>query len=111
MMLVVLFVVIFHRLHSQHQNLLSWFAQSKIAPKIVAEFDDSALLKFFGQTGRGIFCVSSAVERDVLAQFDVAIIGRNESISDRYYGISPERKIKHPAVDSVLAAAEKLLTE
>lgn len=96
---------------AQYQNLVSWFVESKIAPKIVAEFDDSALLKFFGQTGRGIFCVSTAVERDVLAQFDVAIIGRVESVSDRYYGISPERKIKHPAVDTVIAAAEKLLAD
>ncbi|MFT5572575.1 MAG: LysR family transcriptional activator of nhaA [Cryomorphaceae bacterium] len=97
------------RKSAQHQNLVSWFVQSKIAPKIVAEFDDSALLKFFGQTGRGIFCVASAVEHDVLAQFDVGIIGRADSVSDRYYGITPERKIKHPAVDSVLAAAERLL--
>jgi LysR family transcriptional activator of nhaA len=95
---------------AQHQNLLSWFVQSKISPKIVAEFDDSALLKFFGQTGRGIFCVATAVERDVLAQFEVAIIGRIESVSDRYYGISPERKIKHPAVDTVLRTAERLLS-
>jgi LysR family transcriptional activator of nhaA len=94
---------------AQHQNLLSWFVQSKIAPKIVAEFDDSALLKFFGQTGRGIFCVATAVERDVLAQFEVAIIGRIDAVSDRYYGISPERKIKHPAVDTVLRTAERLL--
>ncbi|MGK0375601.1 MAG: LysR family transcriptional activator of nhaA [Arenicella sp.] len=94
---------------AQHKNLLSWFVQSKIAPKIVAEFDDSALLKFFGQTGRGVFCVATAVERDVLAQFEVAIIGRIDAVSDRYYGISPERKIKHPAVDTVLRTAERLL--
>jgi LysR family transcriptional activator of nhaA len=94
---------------AQHQNLVSWFAQTRIAPRIVAEFDDTALLKFFGQTGRGIFCVSSAVERDVLAQFDVGIIGRVSSISDRFYGISPERKIKHPALEPVLAAASRLL--
>ena len=94
---------------AQHQNLISWFVQNKIAPKIIAEFDDSALLKFFGQTGRGGFCISLAVEHDVLAQFDVAIIGRIETVSDRYYGISPERKIKHPAVGSVLSAAKKLL--
>lgn len=99
------------RKSAQYQNLISWFVQSKIAPKIVAEFDDSALLKFFGQTGRGVFCVSTAVERDVLAQFDVAIIGRVNTVSDRYYGISPERKIKHPAVDVVLQAAERLLAE
>lgn len=96
---------------AQYQNLSSWFAQSNIIPKVVAEFDDSALLKFFGQTGRGVFCVSTAVEKDVLAQFDVAVIGRVQSVSDRYYGISPERKIKHPAVDLVLTAAQKLLAE
>ena len=96
---------------AQFQNLISWFAQSKITPTIVAEIDDSALLKFFGQNGRGIFCVSSAVEQDVLAQFDVAVIGRVDSISDRYYGILPERKFKHPAVDSVLEMAERLLSE
>ncbi len=96
---------------AQYQSLVSWFDQSKIAPKIVAEFDDSALLKFFGQTGRGVFCVSTAVERDVLAQFDVSIIGRVDSVFDRYYGILPERKIKHSAVDIVLKAAKKLLAE
>jgi len=95
---------------AQYQNLISWFVKSKVAPTIVAEVDDSALLKFFGQTGRGIFCVSSAVEHDVLEQFDVDVIGRIDSVSDRYYGILPERKIKHPAVDAVLASAEKLLS-
>ncbi len=95
---------------AQFQSLISWFVQSKIAPNIVAEVDDSALLKFFGQTGRGIFCVASAVEHDVLKQFDVDVIGRIDSLSDRYYGILPERKIKHPAVDTVLEAAKKLLS-
>ena len=96
---------------AQYQSLISWFDQTKIAPKIVAEFDDSALLKFFGQTGRGVFCVSSAVERDVLAEFDVSIIGRVDSVFDRFYGILPERKIKHSAVNIVLDAAKKLLTK
>ncbi len=97
------------RKSAQHQNLLAWFVQSKVAPKIVAEFDDTALLKIFGQTGRGVFCVSSSVERDVLAQFDVGIIGRSAAISDRFYGIFPERKIKHPALEPVLSAATRLL--
>jgi len=96
---------------AQFQSLVSWFDETKIAPKIVAEFDDSALLKFFGQTGRGIFCVSTAVERDVLAEFDVSIIGRVDSVFDRYYAILPERKIKHSAVDTVLKSAKKLLGE
>ena len=53
--------------------------------------------------------MSSAVEQDVLKQFDVSVIGRIDSVSDRYYGILPERKISHPATDIVLATAEKLL--
>lgn len=96
---------------AQYQNLAAWFAQTNINPNIVAEFDDSALMKFFGQTGRGIFCVSSAVERDVLSQFNVSVIGRTNEVSDRYYGISPERKVKHPAVDTVLSAAQTLLAK
>lgn len=91
-----------------HRNLISWFVDSRIAPRITAEFEDSALLKFFGQQGRGIFCVSTAVEQDVLAQFEVSVIGRIDSVTDRYYAISPERKIKHPAVDTVLETAGKL---
>ena len=97
------------RKSAQFQSLISWFAQVKVTPKVVAEVDDSALLKIFGQTGRGIFCVATAVEQDVLSQFDVAVIGRVDYISDRYYAILPERKFKHPAVDSVLTAANKLL--
>jgi len=94
-----------------YQNLISWFSQSQITPNVVAEVDDSALLKFFGQAGRGIFCVSSAVEHDILEQFDVAVIGRIDAVSDRYYGILPERKFKHPATDAVLHAAEALLSK
>lgn len=94
-----------------YQNLISWFVQLKISPNIVAEVEDGALLNFFGQAGRGAFCVSSALENDILEQFDVAVIGRSDDISDRYYGILPERKFKHPAIDSVLATAELLLSK
>jgi len=94
---------------AQHQKLISWFAETGISPSIVAEIDDSALLKFFGQTGRGIFCVSTAVRQEVLDQFDVEVIGQTDALSDHYYGILPERKIRHPAVDLVLETAKQLL--
>lgn len=92
-----------------HRNLEAWFDTHSISPKVVAEFDDSALLKFFGQTGRGVFCMPTAVEADVLRQFEVGVIGRTEFLTERFYGILPERKIKHPAVDVVLKAANQLL--
>ena len=96
---------------AMYRNLVSWFAEHKISPKIVAEFEDSAMLKFFGQTGRGIYCAPSAVEQDVLDQYDMAIIGRTASLTERYYGIAPERKIKHPAVDRVLEVAKTILAK
>lgn len=94
---------------AQNQNLEAWFEKHKVVPKIVAEFDDTALLKFFGQVGRGAFCVSSGIEADILEQFTVEVIGRTQDLADRYYAISPERKFKHPATEQIMLSATRLL--
>ncbi|MBX2849534.1 MAG: transcriptional activator NhaR [Acidiferrobacterales bacterium] len=91
-----------------NRNLLSWFSQIGISPEIVAEFEDSALLQFFGQIGRGVFCVATCVEHEVLNQFDVSVIGRTDGVSDRFYALTPGRKIDHPVVKKVLASAGSL---
>lgn len=93
---------------AQYQSLLAWFSEKNISPKIAAEFDDTALLKIFGQAGRGIFCVSSAIEQDVIKYFDVAVVGREQFITDRYYSILPERKVEHPAIKTFLQSAKAL---
>lgn len=94
---------------AQRNNLMTWFEQSDIHPNIVAEFDDSALMKFFGQAGHGIFCSPTSIEPFVLTQFKVQCIGRTTDITERYYGISPERKIKHPAVEKIFNKAKTLM--
>ncbi|MCH2189897.1 MAG: transcriptional activator NhaR [Gammaproteobacteria bacterium] len=94
---------------AMHQNLSAWFTEQNIIPQIVAEFEDSALVKFFGQKGRGLFCAPTAVEQDILNQFQVEAIGRTAAISERYFGISPERKLKHPALETVINTAKRLL--
>jgi len=94
---------------AMHQNLSAWFTEQDITPQIVAEFEDSALVKFFGQKGRGLFCAPTAVEQDILTQFQVEAIGRTVTVSERYYGISPERKLKHPALETVLNSAKRIL--
>ncbi len=96
---------------AQNLNLISWFVENKIKPNIVAEFDDSALLKLFGKKGLGIFCVSASVEKDVIEQFGVEVIGRAEVINDRYHAIVPHRRVRHPAIDSVLANAKLLFSK
>lgn len=89
-------------------NLTSWFDMLNICPLVVADFDDSALMKFFGQSGTGAFCVPSTIEDHVLRQYKVSVIGRTGDIQERFYAISPERKIRHPGVKKVIDGAPKL---
>lgn len=96
---------------NQKLNLQSWFDAESIRPNIVAEFDDSALMKYFGQSGHGVFSTSSIIESHVTSQYDVAIIGRVDGIKERLYAISPERKVKHPGVKLLAQAAKKLFVQ
>lgn len=81
---------------------LSWFHKYEISPQIIAEFDDSALLKAFGKEGYGIFAAPSLIEKDVELQYDVVMIGRTDEFIERYYVISPERKVRHPATKHLI---------
>lgn len=79
-------------------SILSWLENNNLQPNIVAEFDDSALTKLFGQSGYGIFCSPSIVEKHVVDTYQVTVIGRTEEILEQFYLISSERKFKHPAI-------------
>ena len=76
----------------------AWFEEHAVAPRVVGEFDDSALLKVFGQDGFGFFAVPTAIEDVVREQHSVQVVGRLDDVVERYYAISPERRIRHPAV-------------
>lgn len=93
---------------AQKIDLISWFDQFEIHPIIKAEFDDSALVKFFGQAGYGVFCSPSIIEDHILAQYEVKVIGRTNDIAEHFYAISPERKLKHPGVKLIVDAAVSL---
>ncbi len=98
------------RQSGQNQNLTAWFSQNNIKPKVVAEFDDTALLQLFGQKGRGVFCLPGIVEEDVLARMKVEVIGRVDTVSHRCYAIEPERKLKHPGITQVLNTSKSLFS-
>lgn len=91
------------------RSLDQWFDAVDIRPLSRAEFEDSALLKVFGQAGVGAFAVPSAVEDEVCKQYGVRLVGRVEEVRARFYAISVERKIKHPAVLAISEAARKEL--
>jgi LysR family transcriptional activator of nhaA len=83
----------------------AWLEGKGIRPVLVAEFQDSALLKVFGQRGLGVFVSPTAIEREVCRQYDVTVLGRTEEIKERFFAISVERKLKHPGVVAIAQAA------
>lgn len=87
------------------RSLNQWFDRRGIHPRVVAEFEDSALLKVFGADGLGLFAAPTVVEREVAAQYGVEIVGRTEEVRERFYAISAERRLKNPAVLAITAAA------
>ncbi len=82
-----------------------WFDREGIHPVVVAEFEDRALMKAFGEAGRGVFTSPSTVDDDVRTKYGVELIGRIDEVRERYYAISTERKIKHPAVAAITQTA------
>ncbi len=91
------------------RGLEQWFEKQRIRPRIIGEFDDSTLIEVFGQAGRGIFATPSIVESSVRRQYGVAIVGRLERVRERFYAVSAERRIKHPAVIAITESARREL--
>ncbi len=86
-----------------------WFDQNNIAPTLVAEFDDSALMKAFGEAGNGLFPSPVAISEEVEQMYHARCIGLASGVLETYFAISPERKLKHPAVLRIIEAARKQL--
>jgi len=82
-----------------------WFDELQVRPLVKHYFEDSSLLKVFGQAGEGIFCVPSAIADEVGRQYRVAEVGRTEAVKERFYAISVERRLKHPAVVAITESA------
>jgi LysR family transcriptional activator of nhaA len=89
------------------RSLEQWFDEQGIRPERAAEFQDSALLKVFGQEGKGAFCAPSVIEDAVKRQYGVHVLGRTPDIRERFYAVSMERRVKHPAVKAICESAKK----
>lgn len=91
------------------RSLEQWFSSLGIRPRVVSEFEDSALLKVFGQEGAGIFAAPSAVEREICRQYGVTVVGRTNAVRERFYAITVERRLTNPAVVAISTAAREEL--
>ncbi len=86
-----------------------WLEGLNVRPRTVAAFDDSALMKVFGQAGEGIFPGPTAIEKVIGKQYGVHVVGRTTKVVERFYAITVERRIKHPAVVEISRHARKRL--
>lgn len=89
-----------------HARLLRWFESERIRPRIVGEFDDSALMKAFGQAGAGYFVAPTAIESYVVRQNEVQAVGRIETVREQIYAITNERKLNNPIISAVCRFAQ-----
>ena len=89
------------------RSLEHWFDALEVRPKVVAEVEDPALAKVLAEEGLGIFAVPDVVEEEVLRRYKVKLVGHVETMRQRFYAISLERKVKHPAVIAICENARE----
>jgi LysR family transcriptional activator of nhaA len=89
--------------------LEQWLRSHDLSPQVRGEFEDSALLKLFGQAGEGFFAMPTVIEADVCRGYGVQVIGRVDSLRVRCYAITAERRLHHSAVAALSAAARENL--
>jgi LysR family transcriptional activator of nhaA len=89
-----------------HARLMRWFESQRLHPRIVGEFDDSALIEAFGQAGAGFFVAPTAIEEHIVRQRDVQVVGRIELVREQIYAITTERKLTHPIVAAICRIAQ-----
>ncbi len=86
-----------------------WISKTRIHPKIVAEFDDSALMKSFGQKAAGVFIAPTVLRKEVEDQYNVKSIGEVSEIKEAFYAISVERRVTNAITATVIKAANNML--
>jgi LysR family transcriptional regulator, transcriptional activator of nhaA len=91
------------------RQVQQWLSDTRISPDVVAEVDDMAMLQLLGHDGIGAFCAPSVVEAEVRRTFDVQVVGRLRGARERFYALSAERRLRHPAVLAIADAARRRL--
>jgi LysR family transcriptional activator of nhaA len=87
------------------QRLRTWFKSQGLRPRIVAEFDDSALAQEFGRQGVGYYLGPAVLAEEIQARLEVEQVGVIDAVEEQFYAISIERRITHPCVLAITRAA------
>ena len=91
------------------RELEAWLQRHGVRPEVRAEFEDSALLKAFGAAGAGIFTAPTVLSEDVCRMYGVRRVGDTEELRERFYAVTAERRVRHPAVAALVESARERL--
>ncbi|HZN95670.1 MAG TPA: transcriptional activator NhaR [Myxococcales bacterium] len=86
-----------------------WLHAQEIRPAIAGEFDDPALMNLFGEDGLGLMAAPAVLEEDLRRRYHLEVVGRVDGLRQRFYAVSVERKLKHPAVVAICESARREL--
>jgi LysR family transcriptional activator of nhaA len=89
------------------RSLDQWLDEHDLHPEVVGEFGDSAVMKVFGQQGTGVFALPTVVEAEIRRQYKLSKIAEVPAIVERFYAISVERRVRHPAVLAICDEAKR----
>jgi LysR family transcriptional activator of nhaA len=87
------------------RNLDAWLEREGLVPEIVAEAEDSALLKAFAADGMGAMFVPTVIAKTVARRYDVVDVAEVAAVQERFWAITAERRLVHPAVVAMRNAA------
>ena len=79
-----------------------WFERHDLHPRVVGEFEDSALLKTFAAAGLGVFPAAASVHDELVRHYRVRSIGPCEGVQEHFFAIGTERRVQHPLVQRLL---------
>jgi len=92
-----------------HARLMRWLHDNVRRLHVIGEFDDSAMIKAFGQAGTGLFFAQAAIAQHICSQYGVVMIGTIPGLREQVYAITSERRLKHPAIQAISQAARHTL--
>ncbi|MEO1267864.1 MAG: LysR substrate-binding domain-containing protein, partial [Myxococcota bacterium] len=84
------------------RELERWMGERSLKPRVVAEVEDSGLLKALGQDGRGIFAMPYNLHEEVCSQYGVVCMGHVPTVEIRMYAIIRQEPVNNPAIQALL---------
>lgn len=92
--------------HTQVRRSLNlWFNSKRIHPVVAAEFDDTAMMFWFGREGAGVFPAPTIIEAVIKKELNVQLVGRAPEVQERFYAITRDEHPENPAVAAICRTA------